>query len=66
MENAQFPTKEEPSAPNSANSTGQTKLTPRQSRRLLALLTRHPGIPRESVERITRALNALAKNPGAA
>ena len=32
MENARFPSMEEPSAPNSANSTEQPKLTARQSR----------------------------------
>jgi hypothetical protein len=51
------PTKAEPSAPNSANSTGQTKFTPRQSRLLRALLDTHGWIPRESVDRITGASN---------
>jgi hypothetical protein len=61
MENARFPTKEEPSAPNSANSKVEASrvgaFTPRQSRVLEALLQTDSWIPRESVDRIAGASN---------
>lgn len=55
------PTEAEPSAPNSANSTGDTgrnaRLTPRQMRLLEALLQANDWITRESVDRIAGASN---------
>jgi hypothetical protein len=55
------PTKAEPSAPNSANSTADTsrnaRLTPRQSRLLVALLQANDWITRENVDRIAGASN---------
>lgn len=55
------PTKAEPSAPNSANSTADNgrsaRLTPRQSRLLEALLQASDWISRESVDRIAGASN---------
>jgi hypothetical protein len=57
MKKTPGPTKAEPSAPNSANSTDKARFTARQSRLLEALLTTHGWIPRESVDRITGASN---------
>jgi hypothetical protein len=61
MENARFPTKEEPSALDSANSKVETTragaFTPRQSRVLQALLTAENWIARESVDSIAGASN---------
>jgi hypothetical protein len=55
------PTKAEPSAQNSANSTADNsrnaRLTPRQSRLLEALLHAEGWTPREEVDRITGASN---------
>jgi hypothetical protein len=55
------PTKAEPSAPNSANSTAEEcrtpRLTPRQRRLLDALLQTHGWIAREDVDRIAGASN---------
>jgi len=55
------PTKAEPSAPNSANSTAKESKTPgftaRQTRVLGALLQSESWIPRESVDRIAGASN---------
>jgi len=61
MENARFPTKEEPSALDSADSKTETtklgRLTPRQQRLLDALLKAEGWISRESVDRIAGASN---------
>lgn len=57
MENARPLTKEESSAPNSANSTGFKAFTPRQTRVLQALLGTDGWIPRESIDRIAGASN---------
>lgn len=51
------PTKAEPSAPNSANSTESKSFTPRQTRVLKALLEAHGWISRETVDRIAGASN---------
>ena len=55
------PTKAEPSAPNSTNSTAANshtaRLTPRQSRLIIALLQTQEWISRESVDRIAGASN---------
>lgn len=55
------PTKAEPSAPNSANSTAEdsktTAFTPRQTRVLEALLQSGDWLSRESVDRIAGASN---------
>lgn len=61
MKKTPGPTKAEPSAPNSANSTAEdTKtaaFTPRQTRLLEALLQASDWISRESVDRIAGASN---------
>ena len=61
MKKTPGPTKAEPSAQNSANSTADNiknaRLTPRQSRLLEALLAAADWIPRESVDRIAGASN---------
>jgi hypothetical protein len=56
-ENARPLQAEESSAPNSANSTGQTTFTPRQLRLAYALLGAEGWLPREDVDRITGASN---------
>jgi hypothetical protein len=51
------PSKENPSAPNSANFK-TNKLTPRQSRTIAALMAKPPGwISREQIDRIAGASN---------
>lgn len=61
MKKTPGPTKADPSAQNSANSTADNnknaRLTPRQSRLLEALLSAADWIPRESVDRIAGASN---------
>lgn len=61
MENARFPTKEEPSALDSVDSKENQgkapRLTPRQSRLLQALLQTSGWISRENVDRIAGASN---------
>ena len=55
--NAQFPTKEEPSALDSVDSTKFKPFTPRQSRVLGALLETNGWITRENVDHIAGASN---------
>lgn len=57
MENARFPSMEEPSAPNSANSNPPIRLTPRQQRVIDALLQAEDWLAREAIDRIAGASN---------
>ena len=54
------PQKGNPSAHNTRNSTGSTKLTPRQQRALMALAHAQDWIAREAIDRIACASNGPA------